>query len=113
MTHLPKTMKDVTYRLFLLRRLTLVCAALLWVGMLAGSVLSGGAMPWGAAPLAWGIAALALVALHNVLFPGGWIDIVTGSVTGSVVLAGSYLFAGRLHLEPVLVPALLLGRGSC
>lgn len=108
MTHLPTTFRDVTYRMFLLRRLTLVCSALLWLGMGVASWISGGAMPWNDAPMAWGLGALALVALHNVTFPSGCLDILAGSLAGAAVLAGSHLFVGKFQLQPVLVTSLML-----
>lgn len=106
-THLPRCFRDVTYRLFLLHRLTLVCAALLWGGMGCASWISDAALPWDAAPLAWGAGALALVALHNVLFPAGQADILSGSIAGAVTLPLQALARPLGHIEVQLALALL------
>ena len=93
MTHWPTHWRDISYRLFLLRRLTLVCAAMLMAGVVIGQ--PGMAMPDLVAAL---LVCLALPAAHNTLFPGGWVDALAFSVAGGVCAALWSVWLGDLTL---------------
>ena len=73
MTHWPKTLTDVIYRLCLLRRLTLISAGIIIAGGLGAEWISAGAFGFG-----WASVALAVLipAMLTVLFPAAWIDIL-------------------------------------
>lgn len=88
MTHWPKSFRDITYRIFLLRRLILVCAALIWTGMVVAQWVHAGNPDWPAPRLwAW-VLLLGLLgpAVMVVLFPAGWIDNLAMALTASVCL---------------------------
>ncbi|MBV2358851.1 hypothetical protein KUH32_03615 [Thalassococcus sp. CAU 1522] len=84
MTHWPLSWQHVRYRTWLLRRLTLVCAALLFAGVWIGQTWAGDPD----AGLLWpAVLCLLLPALHNVLFPGGWVDALAFSASGALCAA--------------------------
>jgi len=76
MTHWPTSLRDVAYRLVLLRRLILTSTGLICAGLIGGSLLHQTGTLWDALNGALPVIALCLLTSASlaVLFPGAWID---------------------------------------
>ncbi len=111
MTHWPKSLRDIAYRAFLLRRLILVCAALIWTGLAVSYWVYGPSWTAQETQNAVWVCLFGLLgpAILAVLFPSAWIDVLAMSAATalSLIIAPSVL-ASYAHLPAAGVWALMI-----